>query len=57
MDNALILLIFALVGWNGLTVIISPYIEGLVIVSLVLDSISLFFFVGAFRIVIVRYNW
>ena len=57
MDNALILLIFALVGWNGLTVIISPYIEGLVIVSLVLDSISLFFFVGVFRILIVRYDW
>ena len=57
MDNGLILLIFSLIGWNGLTVIVTPVIEGFTIFSLILDSISLFMFVGAYRILIVKYPW
>ena len=57
MDLALVLLIFTLIGWNGLTVITSPDINGLLIAVIVLDSISLFSFVGVFRILIVRYTW
>lgn len=57
MDNALILLIFSLVGWNGLTVVVTPVIQGFTIFSLILDSISLILFVGTYRILIVRYPW
>ena len=58
MDNTLIILLFALLGWNFLAVIIlTSQTDGLAIIALVSFSLSYFMFVGNFRIYIVRYKW
>ena len=58
MDNALLILLLALVSWNVLPII--TFQEAITfgdIVVLVLNSLSLFCFVGNFRVLIVLYHW
>lgn len=58
LDNTLVNLIFVLVSWNLLMILLLPSpVNALDIVTLVFKSISLFMYVGTFRILILYYKW
>ena len=57
MDNALLIMVMALVSWNVLPIITFEELVPGDIVVLVLNSLSLFCFVGNFRVLIVHYHW
>lgn len=58
MDNTLVNLLFTLVSWNVLVLLImSAALTGFDVVALVFKSISLFMYVGTFRMLILYYKW
>ena len=57
MDNALLILVLALVSWNVLPLITFEQVTPGDIIVLILNSLSMFSFVGNFRVLVVHHEW